>query len=160
MTGGTCQASVCFGGTPELTFAPVDPAFFGTAREVLVTVTHAGPGAPIGLTGASIEPEGAFTVVLEPSWPTTLATSESAQLTVRLTAAAPGSHTATLNLRAATCADQPLALRGTVAPPAPPQQPEGGGCSCGLGAGGSGAILLALLAPWWRRGRVRRDGDE
>ena len=157
VAGGACQGAVCFGGTPVLTLTPQDPAFAGTTREVEITVTHAAAGAPILLTGATIDPEGAFTIAMEPSWPTTVAASEFIHLTVRFTASSPGDYDATLNVHAASCADQPLALRGvlaTVTAAAPEAARGGGGCSCGTApAGWAGLLLVALLPRRRRRSR-------
>jgi MYXO-CTERM domain-containing protein len=156
---------VCFGGTPALAFAPTDPTFTATMREVQVQISHPATGEPIRLTGASIDPAGAFTLAVEPSWPTTVATAETVHLTVRFTATTPGTHSATLNLHASTCADQPFALLGRIlAPVTPPAQEPGGGggggggCGCGAAGAGWWALLGVLLLPL--RGRPRRRRTE
>ena len=136
VSGGTCSGPVCIGGQPELTFTPDAVELTAAGSQVDVVVKHTGSGAPISVTGASIQPAGAFSIVAGPQLPLSLASGAQNHFSVRIAAdAAPGDHAATLVLQATSCADQPVQLHAAI------PGPDGGtgGSGADAGSGGSGA---------------------
>ena len=171
-SGGACAGPICIGGTPELTFTPDSAEFTQSVHEIDVSIKHTGAGAPISLSGASIQPSGTFSIVAAPHWPVSLQSGAEAHLTVRLADdAAPGDHVATLTLQAANCADQPLQLHAVVASPADAgagpaapsssggssgDAPKAGGCSSGAAPTGTLALVALAGLAVRRRSRQRR----
>jgi hypothetical protein len=141
-----------------------------------VIVRNVGSKGPVAVERATLEPEGAFTILSQPSWPATLRPDDSITLVLALATAEPGEYAAKLRLEAPSCPALLADVSARVAPagqpdePGPDEPPPGGPgataappvsarAACGLG--GSGASLLAAAAAlaWRRLRRSRRGGS-
>jgi MYXO-CTERM domain-containing protein len=168
---------VCIGGKPELSFSPDPAELVDSLHDVDVAIKHTGSGAAITLTGATIDPAGTFSIVTGPQFPVAVAAGAEVHFTLRLAAdATPGDHSATLNVHATSCADQPVQLHAKVDSPSTgggsdggtpadagtgslgpasansTQAASGGGCSSGGAPTGMlGLVALAMLAVRRRR---------